>query len=74
MLVFVDTFDEIKIITAFYLPEMTESTLVLLPEVICRSRSVKVPTRYGKTAQFKYCSQSKPFQTESALKDPGIDG
>ncbi len=55
----------------FYLLEMTESTLVLVPEVICRSRSIKVLSRYRKIAQFKYYAQSKPFQDESALKFQG---
>jgi hypothetical protein len=53
---------------------MTESTLVLLPEVVDRSTVIKVLMRCRKIAQLTYHSQLKPFQIESALKVQRIDG
>lgn len=53
---------------------MTESTLVVLPEVVDRSLFIKVLMRCGKIAQLKYHSQLKLFQIESARIDPRIDG
>jgi hypothetical protein len=53
---------------------MTESILVLRPEVVSCSFFIEVLIYCGKIAQLKHHSQSKPFQIESALKDPRIDG